>query len=188
MSPMGLMIASRNSIDLAIEQRAFHFDAFTYLPARALLLRGGAAVRIGSRALDILGCLLERAGEVVDKRTITQQVWPSCLVEEVNLRVHLMALRRALGDGESGARYIINVPGRGYQFVAPVERPHDAGACQTSDAQLLLQALDLLNDPSRLRKAIGALAASRDHNAWALTRLTSVLRSPAELDELRPVA
>jgi DNA-binding winged helix-turn-helix (wHTH) protein len=105
----------------AMQPRSFRFGAFTYLPDQALLLRAGEPVRLGSRALDILGCLLDEAGRVVDKQALFRRVWPTTVVEEVSLRVHLAALRKALGDGENGARYIINTPGRGYRFVAPVQ-------------------------------------------------------------------
>jgi len=102
------------------QNRAFRFDAFTYLPEQALLLRDGAAVRLGSRALDILTCLVEQAGRIVEKQVLFRRVWPTTVVEEVSLRVHMVALRKALGEGENGARYIVNAPGRGYRFVAPV--------------------------------------------------------------------
>jgi predicted ATPase len=69
--------------------------------------------------------LLERAGEVVTKDEIIRQVWPDTVVEENNLRVHLTALRKLLGEGHVSGRLIENVPGRGYSFVAVVERQND---------------------------------------------------------------
>src|SRR5208282_2744979 len=85
-----------------------------------LLLKGGTEVHVGHRALTILQILVERAGKVVDKRELARLVWPDTVVEEANIRVHVAALRRALGDGHSGARYIVNIPGRGYRFTAEV--------------------------------------------------------------------
>jgi predicted ATPase/DNA-binding winged helix-turn-helix (wHTH) protein len=90
------------------------------LPAQQLLLEGDKPVRLGSRALDILIALVERAGELVTKEGLVSRVWPDTFVEEGNLRVHVAALRRALGDGHAGVRYVANIPGRGYVFVAPV--------------------------------------------------------------------
>src|ERR1700761_1261560 len=78
---------------------AMLFAGFTYLPGQALLLHAGQPQRIGSRALDILGCLLAHAGELVDKATLARWVWPTTVVEEVSIRVHLAALRKVLGDG-----------------------------------------------------------------------------------------
>jgi DNA-binding winged helix-turn-helix (wHTH) protein len=98
------------------------FGPFHLLPARQLLLEGAKPVRLGSRALSILIALVGRAGEFVSKDELIARVWPHTFVEEGNLRVHVAALRRALGDGQAGNRYIVNVPGRGYSFVAPVSR------------------------------------------------------------------
>lgn len=54
------------------------------------------------------------------KEEIIREVWPDTFVEETNLRVNIAALRKALGDGRDGRRYIVNIPGRGYCFTAPV--------------------------------------------------------------------
>jgi predicted ATPase/DNA-binding winged helix-turn-helix (wHTH) protein len=77
---------------------------------------------MGSRALDILRLLVERAGSVVTKAELIANVWPDTVVEEISLRVSIAALRRALGDCEAEHRYIANVVGRGYSFVANVTR------------------------------------------------------------------
>ena len=69
------------------------------IPERQLLLKGEAPVRIGSRALDILTALVERPGELVSKRELFSRVWPDTFVEEGNLKVNMVALRRALGEG-----------------------------------------------------------------------------------------
>jgi predicted ATPase len=81
-----------------------------------LVERDGAAVPLGSRAFDILACLLERPGQVVGKAEILRRVWPNNIVEEGSLRFHITTLRKTLGEG----RYIANVAGQGYSFVAPV--------------------------------------------------------------------
>lgn len=83
-------------------------------------------MRLGSRALDILIALVARRGELVSKRELMRAAWPDTMVVEANLTVHVAALRRALGDGQAGARYIVNIPGRGYRFVAPVSSAEEA--------------------------------------------------------------
>jgi predicted ATPase/DNA-binding winged helix-turn-helix (wHTH) protein len=85
-----------------------------------MLLGDGKPVRLGGRALEILVALVERPGEIVSKRELIARVWPNSIVEEGNLKAHIAALRKALGDGRDGNRYLVNVPGRGYSFVAPV--------------------------------------------------------------------
>jgi len=78
-------------------------------------------VPLGNRALEILIGLLERRGELVSKQDLMARVWPNVFVEPANLTVHMSALRRALRDGQNGNRFIINIPGRGYSFVASVD-------------------------------------------------------------------
>src|SRR3981189_3077087 len=102
------------------------FGPFRLIAAERLLMKEDGPVSVGARALDILIVLIERAGDVVGRRELIDRVWPDVIVEEGNLRVHVANLRKALGDGRDGARYVTNVPGRGYCFVALV--PHSSGA------------------------------------------------------------
>jgi DNA-binding winged helix-turn-helix (wHTH) protein len=96
------------------------FGPFRLLPAQFLLLEGDKPVPLGSRAMHVLIVLLERPGELVSKQDLMARVWPNLFVEPANLTVHVSALRRTLRDGRNGNRFIINIPGRGYCFVAPV--------------------------------------------------------------------
>ena len=104
----------------AAAERTFSFGPFLLLPTQRLLLEGEKPVRLGSRALDILIALVERPGVLLSKDELMARVWPNTVVVEANLTVHVAALRRSLGDGHGGKRYLINIPGRGYRFVAPV--------------------------------------------------------------------
>ena len=97
------------------------FGPFCLLPTQFLLLEGDRPVSLGSRALEILIALLERRGELVSKQDLMARVWPNVFVEPANLTVHMSALRRALRDGCDGHRFIVNIPGRGYCFVASVD-------------------------------------------------------------------
>jgi predicted ATPase/DNA-binding winged helix-turn-helix (wHTH) protein len=108
--------------------RAYAFGAFQLLPAQRTLLHEGSPVRLGSRAMDILCLLVERAGEVVSKEALIAHVWPHTVVDEAGLRVHIAALRKVLGESRSGLRHIANVPLRGYSFVVPVSPVALAGA------------------------------------------------------------
>ena len=97
------------------------FGPFCLVPTQFLLLEGGKPVPLGSRALEILIVLLERRGELVSMRDLTARVWPNLFVDPSNITVNMSALRRALRDGRNGNRFIINIKGRGYRFVASVE-------------------------------------------------------------------
>jgi DNA-binding winged helix-turn-helix (wHTH) protein len=100
--------------------REISFGPFRLLPGQFLLLEGDKPVPLGSRAMHMLIVLLERPGELVTKQELMARVWPNLFVEPANLSVHVSALRRALHHGRNGNRFIINIPGRGYCFVAPV--------------------------------------------------------------------
>ena len=81
-----------------------------------------APMPIGSRALDILGVLVERPGDLVSRAEIMEAVWPGTAVEDSNLNVQVAALRRMLDQNRGQGSCIQTVPGRGYRFVAPVTR------------------------------------------------------------------
>ncbi|MGA2997502.1 ATP-binding protein [Bradyrhizobium sp.] len=100
--------------------RKLKFGPFELSSGERVLQRDGAMLPLGSRALDILIYLAQRPGEVVSKKELIDHVWPDVVVEEGSLRVHISAIRKALGDGKIGNRYIANVQGRGYSFVGSV--------------------------------------------------------------------
>ncbi|WP_433766596.1 ATP-binding protein [Pseudomonas putida] len=103
---------------LSLDQ-AVHFGPYRIYPAQRLAMEADQPLRLGRRAMDILLILLKHAGNVVSKQQLMAEVWPDTVVEEINLRVHMAALRKALGDGQAGQRYIVTVAQRGYSFVAP---------------------------------------------------------------------
>jgi len=89
----------------------------------------GRAIELSPKALDALHFLVRHPGEVLDKSALISAVWPNVVVEENNLNQVVSALRRAPGDGSDGRRFIVTVPGRGYQFVASVrEMPEEKDA------------------------------------------------------------
>jgi predicted ATPase/DNA-binding winged helix-turn-helix (wHTH) protein len=96
------------------------FGPFRLRPAERVLEKDGVALKIGSRALDVLTMLVEQAPRVVSKRDLMARAWRTLVVDEGSLRFQIAALRKVLGDGESGARYIASVQGRGYAFAATV--------------------------------------------------------------------
>ncbi|WP_394831571.1 helix-turn-helix transcriptional regulator [Pendulispora rubella] len=110
---------------LASEQRksgraGYAFGAFRFDPTPRTLLLADEPVRLGARAFDILGVLLEHAGTVVTADELMARVWPDVVVDETNLRVQIGILRKALARGE-GPRAIETVS-RGYRFTMPVSR------------------------------------------------------------------
>ena len=105
-------------------EQAIHFGPYRIYPGQRLVMEADQPLRLGRRAMDILLILLEHAGQVVSKQQLIARVWPKSVVEDINLRVHMAALRKALGDGQAGQRYIITVAQRGYSFVASFSVEH----------------------------------------------------------------
>ena len=127
------------------------FGPFCLYPDARMLLRSDKPVQLGSRAREMLLLLVERAGEVVKKRELMARVWPDTIVEEGTLRVHIASLRKALGDGLGGIRYVENVTGFGYRFIAPVTRSEEIPLPVT--ATLAIEPRH--NIPTQLTRMIG---------------------------------
>lgn len=125
------------------------FGPFRLFAKSRLLEKDGVPLHLGGRALDILIFLAERAGEVVDKRELIKRIWADVNVDEGSLRFHITTLRKALGDAGEGSRYVVNVPGRGYCFAAPLLRP------AASESRSSPPAASPPSLPSPLAKMIG---------------------------------
>jgi len=123
------------------ETSAFRFCGLVLYPRRHLLLDGERPLPIGGRALAILRVLLEQPGELVAKQTLIARVWPDSVVEDINLRVQVAALRRVLRP-YSDDDPIVSVRHRGYGFVLPVERLGETGAPPVTEAVAPLTPLE----------------------------------------------
>ncbi|RZL33037.1 MAG: transcriptional regulator, partial [Rubrivivax sp.] len=164
---------------------ALAFGPFVLDRASKQLLADGQVLRLGGRAFDLLCALAERSGEVLSRAELEARVWPHTVVEETSLRVHVSALRRVLGDGVAGARYIANVPGRGYSFVVPVVAVPavDGAPVPAAPAPVPLAqhappppARRLHNLPARLSHAIGRSSVTRTLGERVATqRLVSIV-------------
>ena len=137
------------------------FGSFRLLTGQRLLLEADKPLRLGSRALDILLALLERPGELIGKNELLARVWPDMAVVEDNLTVHVAALRRVLGDGKGLARYIVNTPGRGYRFVAPVEQQLDGSSGLAAARSLPKRLTRLIGREAEIAKLLRATQAGR---------------------------
>lgn len=101
--------AKRGSFDDAIR-----FGRFRAVPHSRQLLLDGRPQEIGGRAFDLLMVLLKSKGRIVSKDEILNEVWPSMVVEECNLRFQVKSLRRALGSQASLIKTIVR---RGYMLI-----------------------------------------------------------------------
>jgi DNA-binding winged helix-turn-helix (wHTH) protein len=142
------------------------FGPFNLIVSERVLTSGSVPVELGARTLDTLTALVSRPNEVISKRDLLAQVWPDVTVEEGSLRFHIASLRKALGDGKDGARYIATMAGRGYCFVAPLSRSHQDDV-QAANADV--PSFPHTNLPGRLTRMVG-----RDNDVLRLsTQLTA---------------
>jgi len=114
----------------------YEFGPFRVDALRRVLLREGNQVRLPAKAFEILLVLLEGKGRLVEKDELMRRVWPDAVVEENNLTVNISALRRSLTESPGEHRYVVTVPGRGYQFVADV-RQHNGDPAEESEQEAL---------------------------------------------------
>jgi TolB-like protein/DNA-binding winged helix-turn-helix (wHTH) protein len=105
---------------LAGDKRDYGFGPFRLGPNRRLLLRDGVPIKIQPRLFDALLYLIRHADRVVEKDELMAAVWPGRVVEDNNLTQTISALRRVLQRDGTGDCYIVTIPNRGYQFVAPI--------------------------------------------------------------------
>ncbi len=130
----------------------YEFGPFRVDALRRLLLREGNPVRLPAKAFEILLVLLEEKGRLVEKDELMRRVWPDAVVEENNLTVNMSALRRSLTESPGEHRYVVTVPGRGYQFVADV-RQHGDEPARESEQEMV---------PNQVVAEISAERASLD--------------------------
>jgi len=167
-------------------QSGIQFGPFRLDAGKRLLEKDGEPIALGSRAMDLLIVLVGHAGEVVSKQELIERMWPNITVDASGLRVHMATLRKALGDGRDGARYVTNVSGRGYCFVAPVTRDEDEGRDGQSVAagrpgpQALAAPLAALPTtlPRPLKRMIGRAIAVREVSGRLATHRFVTLHGP----------
>jgi len=139
-------------------QQVLRFGPFRLYPAQRALVEGDRPLRVGSRSFDLLVALCLKAGDVVSNAELLAAAWPNRVVEEGSLRVHIATLRKALGDGQNGRRFITNVPLRGYCFVAPIEVDRaavDQPSAPASHAALSGSVKPLRRPPLQLTYLVG---------------------------------
>jgi predicted ATPase/DNA-binding winged helix-turn-helix (wHTH) protein len=123
------------SASQAGHERLF-FGPFVLSPRERLLTRDGVPVEIGGRSFDLLVVLTEQPGRVLSKRELLKRVWSDVVVEDGSVRFHMAGLRKLLGDGADGARYIATQVGVGYAFVAPVVREVRSESTEVNESSL----------------------------------------------------
>jgi Tol biopolymer transport system component/DNA-binding winged helix-turn-helix (wHTH) protein len=103
-------------------KQVYEFDEFRLDVMKRQLTRQGEVVPLYSKAFDLLLAMVQNGGRDLTKDELLETVWPGQMLEEANLTVNMSAVRKALGEKAAQPRYIITIPGRGYRFVAALNR------------------------------------------------------------------
>jgi Tol biopolymer transport system component/DNA-binding winged helix-turn-helix (wHTH) protein len=185
-------------VDHQAAPQLYEFGGFRLDRARRLLSRAdGTPVALASRGFDALLYLVEHSGELVPRAALMKGVWPTTVVEENNLNKVISALRDALGDAQDAERYVVTVPGRGYQFVAAVRSISASGepANSSSDSPGVVgdSAVDSPRSTATLdrrarpawRRNVFAVAASVVALGFATALAVSYVRGPVAPPEMR---
>ena len=108
--------ASNNRVRFGV----FEFDTITLE-----LHRNGTPVNLQAQPAKVLAVLLEQDGGVVTREALQSAVWKTDTHVDFDrgLNFCIAQIRTALGDSAESPRFLRTLPKRGYQFIAPIEKP-----------------------------------------------------------------
>ena len=108
-------------MDVASRERGIYaFGLYKLDPNRRCLHRNGIEVALTARLFETLLYLVQHPERLIERDELEHAVWHGRAVEGGNLQKAVSSLRRVLQDGGAEETYIVTVPGRGFQFCAPV--------------------------------------------------------------------
>jgi predicted ATPase len=104
------------------ESDIYIFNEFRVDVGKGVLTRAGQPLSLQWKTFETLCHLVESEGRLVTREELMDKLWADTFVEDNNLSQHIRALRKVLGDGQNGDRYIETVPRRGYRFLPDVQK------------------------------------------------------------------
>lgn len=163
----------------------YEFDEFRINTTERILQRRGQDIPLPPKVFDLLIALVARHGQVVTKDQLMSEVWPDTFVEETNLKVYVSTLRKALGEGAEGAKFIETLPRRGYRFVGAVTEILPELSSQNGLAELVIEKQTVSrivieekdSEPSPVgsSSALASLSRIPHQRVWALGGLMIAL-------------
>ena len=163
----------------------YEFDEFRINTTERILQRRGQDIPLPPKVFDLLLALVVRHGQVVTKDQLMSEVWPDTFVEETNLKVYVSTLRKALGEGAEGAKFIETLPRRGYRFVGAVTEILPELSSQNGLAELVIEKQTVSrivieekdSEPSPVgsSSALASLSRIPHQRVWALGGLMIAL-------------
>ncbi len=112
------------------------FGDYAFDRVSRLLYRRNKELALPPRAVGVLACLIDRAGEIVSKQELLDEVWKDAYVTDTSLAEAISLLRQTLQDEVQRPQFIQTVPRRGYRFIG-VSAPSSA-VPPTVDAFVIL--------------------------------------------------
>jgi DNA-binding winged helix-turn-helix (wHTH) protein/tetratricopeptide (TPR) repeat protein len=178
----------------AVDSLVYEFKGFRLEAAQRRLLHNGQPVPLKPKIFDLLLLLVQMRGQLVEKDELMKEIWPNTIVEENNITVSMSILRKTLGDGRAGRRFIETVPGRGYRFVAVVEVISPAQTIAEDDVHSLTEVgrgeLHVRETPIDSLAVLPLLDGSKDPNSEYLSEgiTESIINTLSKIPKLRVLA
>jgi DNA-binding winged helix-turn-helix (wHTH) protein len=148
--------------------QVYRFAEFEVNPVARTLVRNEVAIGLSRRSFDLSLYFVQNSGKILSKDELLKQIWPDTFADENSLAKSISVLRKALDDGSSERNFVLTLPGRGYQFGAPVEvivpgrgMPHavfDLGA-ETQAIGILRQQRTIRTNISEVQQNLTRLTA-----------------------------
>ena len=143
-----------------LARNLYRFGPFDLDQEQRVVRRDGTKIALPPKAFDLLLYLVQNPLRLITKEELLRAVWPDSFVEEGNLTQNIFLLRKALNNPREDSRYIVTLPGRGYQFGVPViieeqpqSEPAQMDSLETRAAAQGQSTLPVVSDPSFGRRA-----------------------------------
>lgn len=126
--------------------RIYEFEDFRFNANEQELKRGAERITLTPKAVELLGVLIERRGQIVGREEILEKIWHDAYVDESNLTVTVSMLRRAFGVKANDKHFIETVPKRGYRFNAEVRQPETLIVERQTQTRIKIQETETADD------------------------------------------
>ena len=112
---------SQKIVPSGLASRSFHLSDWLVEPRLNRLSRDEESIQIELKMMDVLVCLAEHAGELVERQQLVDTVWSTEFISENILTRAIAELRNVLGDDAKNPSFIETIHRRGYRLIAPME-------------------------------------------------------------------